>query len=294
MGSEPGEATMIKRHDPACPASETRSLFAFKAIAWGRTVGAVLLGAALGAGYSLGMRPVSPAPSSVQLAALSGELDLSEHVLPTAELAAEVTTATPSVAAEPPVELAALPDEVAVRREPMAAAIASEPRVSGAPTSVHADLTVAAKPAAPAHLRDVSLQPVMGPTLNTPPMAFRSIATLSASSPRLEAEVRYLKGTPAAGSEVVADSSSEKTSRPAGKVDAVAAVWGFLAVGLAGSTVTAGPRPAAGSGSGPDRRLAGVVPAREASAEERENSRFLLDQGGRSRNRMIGLATLRD
>lgn len=284
---------MTTQRDPASPVPKirtVRSLFAFKAIAWGRTVGAVCLGAALGTGYSLGTRPVSPISPSLQLAALSSELDLAEETVPTAEVAVVA-----DVVAEPPVELAALPDEVAVRRQQTAAAVVSEPPGTRAPDQAERLAAVAVRPSAPAGLRDVSLRPVTPSAIYTPPpMAFRSIATLSASSPRLEAEVRNLKETPAARSEVAAESSIGRMSRAAVKVDAVAAVWGFLAVGLGGSTVAAGQRPTAGSGSSPDRRLAGVVPAREASTEERENSRFLLDQSGRSRSRMIGLATLRD
>jgi hypothetical protein len=224
-------------------------------LSWGRTVGVVILGAVIGAGYSLGTRP---AASPIQFASL-------------------VTDAH----AGTPVELATLPDQVAVRPGDVAAIVAQKDR-----KPVIQNASLPAKPAGQVEFRDLAFRPTGKAVSEKPPMAFQSIATLSTSAPGLGAEIRSLKS--ATRSEVPLPTAVERTPRPAaGRADAVAAVWGFLAVGLAGSTVAAGPRPT--SSSGADRRL-----DRQASVEEREDGRFLADQGGRSTSRMIGLATFRD
>lgn len=120
------------------------------------------------------------------------------------------------LAAAPPVELAASVDERPVTGTPAIFATA-------APAA-----TPLAKPADATDLRDVALRPI--PRLGAePPSGFRSIATLSAPSSRLETEVRGLKGEPAPAS--------------VERADAVAAVWGFLAVGLGGTTASAAGTP---------------------------------------------------
>lgn len=130
------------------------------------------------------------------------------------------------LASAPPVELAASVDERPV-------------------TGTPARISIAASVVAPAdrsELRDVSLRPLPAPRPEATPHpagAFSSIATLSAPSPRLEVEMRGLKGEPAPASAGF-QQADERPGRAAGRADAVAAVWGFLAVGLGGTTAAAG------------------------------------------------------
>jgi len=251
---------MTTNGDTERPAPENqgdRSPLAFGAIVLGRTVGVVLFGAALGAGYSVATRVAAP-PPSLQFASLSAEHDSGGD--------ASAHAIRPNTRA--PAEMAALPDQAAPTKTVVREAL---------------------KPSGPIAIRDVSMRSItLAPAEATPQMAFRSIATLSASSPRLEAEVRGLKG--AAASPDDAEIPPEKGARFTGKVDAVAAVWGFLAVGLVGTTA---PRPAA-LGRSADRRFNTAFRSRQPAAEEVEDSRFLVDKSGGGRNRMIGLATLRD
>ena len=117
------------------------------------------------------------------------------------------------LASAPPVELAASVDERPVVGTPahIAAAKSSETR----------------------ELRDVTLH-----VLPSAPVR-QTIATLSAPTSRVEAEVRSLKGASAS----YANDLEERGNRTSGRADAVAAVWGVLAVGLGGSTASAAGTP---------------------------------------------------
>lgn len=131
------------------------------------------------------------------------------------------------VTAASPVELAAVDHAIVGRTNTLFEAMITETAVPERPPIFVADMIMLPVPASKS-LRDVSVEPVQSAEL-PPQMSFRSIATLSAPSPRLEAEVRALKGK----------NDEESPARGAGKADAVAAVWGFLAVGLGGSTAAA-------------------------------------------------------
>lgn len=125
----------------------------------------------------------------------------------------------------PPVELAASVDERPV---------------VGTPAIVPVVAPVA-KPMNTADLRDTSLHPIVPPTAGASHAGgFRSIATLSAPPSRIETEVRALKGesSPIAVGDAL---PPDERARPAVRADAVAAVWGFLAVGLGGTTAAASP-----------------------------------------------------
>lgn len=165
----------------------------WRPVAWGRTVLTVLIGAALGSIYSLVTRPVTAAPP-VELAA--------------------------SVAEQPIVDTQRRLFEMLV----------TEATVPDRPLITVADMVMLPIPPSKS-LRDVAVDAQVAELPAS--MSFRSIATLSAPSPRMEAEVRALKGrvNPSNGDEAIARGSD--------KIDAVAAVWGFLAVGLGGSTATA-------------------------------------------------------
>ena len=165
----------------------------WRPVAWGRTVLTVLIGAALGSIYSLMTRPVTAAPP-VELAA--------------------------SVAEQPIVDTQRRLFEMLV----------TEATVPDRPLITVADMVMLPIPPSKS-LRDVAVDAQVAELPAS--MSFRSIATLSAPSPRMEAEVRALKGrvNPSNGDEAIARGSD--------KIDAVAAVWGFLAVGLGGSTATA-------------------------------------------------------
>lgn len=191
---------MTTHRDPtSTPGTRFDFASVFLTIAWGRTVITVLVGATLGSAYSLANRPVTAAPPPVELAA--------------------------SVAQQP----------VVGTRERLFETMVTEFSVPDRPLVVVADMIMLPVPASKS-LRDVSLQPLPPQTAELPtPMGFRSIATLSAPSPRLESEVRALKGR----------NDEDSAARGTGKADAVAAVWGFLAVGLGGSTATAATRPSA-------------------------------------------------
>lgn len=187
---------MTSHRDPT-GAPEARPVSIVRSIAWGRTVLTVLVGASLGSAYSLANRPVTAAPP-VELAA--------------------------SVAQQP----------VIGTRERLFETMVTETTVPDRPLVMVADMIMLPVPASKT-LRDVSLQPQPPQTAELPAtMRFRSIATLSAPSPRLEPEIRALKGR----------NEDDSVARGTGKVDAVAAVWGFLAVGLGGSTATAATRSA--------------------------------------------------
>lgn len=187
---------MTSHRDPTgAPGAHPVSVI--RSIAWGRTVITVLVGATLGSAYSLANRPVTAAPP-VELAA--------------------------SVAEQP----------VIGTRERLFETMVTEATVPDRPLVTVADMIMLPVPASKT-LRDVSLQPQPPQAAELPaPMGFRSITTLSAPSPRLEPEIRALKGR----------NEDDTVARGTGKVDAVAAVWGFLAVGLGGSTATAATRSA--------------------------------------------------
>ena len=121
------------------------------------------------------------------------------------------------MAASPPVELAA--------------SVGEKP-VVGTPARIVAPVA-ASKPIEPRDLRDVTMRPL------PPAPVQQTIATLSAPSSRVEAEVRSLKGASAS----YANDLEERGNRASGRADAVAAVWGFLAVGLGGSTASAAGTP---------------------------------------------------
>ncbi len=161
-------------------------------LAWGRTVITMLVGAALGSTYSLATRPVTAAS---------------------------------------PVELAANIDNQPIlrSRERYFETLVTDATIPGRPAVTVADMIMLPVPASKS-LREVAVEPQQVSEV-PPSMTFRSIATLSAPSSRMEAEVRSVKGQ--------ATSSDDEYARGTGKVDAVAAVWGFLAVGLGGSTATA-------------------------------------------------------
>lgn len=121
------------------------------------------------------------------------------------------------LASAPPVELAASVDE-----RPMV----------GTPAHNVAPLA-AANPTQTTELRDVTLR-----ALPSAPVQ-QTIATLSAPTSRVEAEIRSLKGESAS----YPNDLEERGNRTSGRADAVAAVWGFLAVGLGGSTASAAGTP---------------------------------------------------
>ena len=165
----------------------------WRIVAWGRTVITVLIGAALGSTYSLMTRPVTAAPP-VELAA--------------------------SVAEQPIVDTQRRLFEMLV----------TEATVPDRPLITVADMVMLPIPPSKS-LRDVAVDAQVAELPAS--MSFRSIATLSAPSPRMEAEVRALKGR------ANQSNGDEAIARGSDKIDAVAAVWGFLAVGLGGSTATA-------------------------------------------------------
>ena len=121
------------------------------------------------------------------------------------------------LASVPPVELAASVDERPV---------------VGTPAHIVVPAT-AAKSTETRELRDVTLRPLPSAPVQ------QTIATLSAPTSRVEAEVRSLKGASAS----YANDLEERGNRTSGRADAVAAVWGFLAVGLGGSTASAPSTP---------------------------------------------------
>lgn len=185
----------MMHRDTTVPTPDRGNAIAYvcRSLAWGRTIVTVMVGAALGAAYSLANRPVTAAPP-IELAA--------------------------SVAEQPIVDSHGRLFEI----------LTSEAQVPDRPLLAVADMVMLPIPASRS-LRDVAVDAQVAEA--PAPISFQSIATLSAPSPRMESEVRELKGKAAPSI------AGEATMRGAERIDAVAAVWGFLAVGLGGSTATA-------------------------------------------------------
>jgi len=132
----------------------------------------------------------------------------------------------------PPVELAAsvAAQPIVDTQRRLFEMLVMEATVPDQPPITVADMVMLPIPASRS-LRDIAVDAQVAEVPAS--ISFRSIATLSAPSPRMEAEVRTLKGRSRQSS------AEEAIARGSDKIDAVAAVWGFLAVGLGGSTATA-------------------------------------------------------
>ncbi len=110
----------------------------------------------------------------------------------------------------------------------------ADPFVEGRVTPDAGPISIADAKSGMTTLHDTDMRPIETPRA---PMAFQSLATLSAPGARREADIRRSKAVATGAS---FEPQGPDTARPGDKTDAVAAVWGFLAVGLGGSTANAG------------------------------------------------------